>query len=273
MRTERERLEQHRDAVLADIVELDQQVTDGEIPEQHAQRLRADYEAAVARALAALEQLPTEQPRRPRAATGTIARRTAYVATIAVAALAAGVLLPRYLAPRPDNGTVSGNVAQSQRGPATETKPASPPRDLSTVSNAQMEAVIARNPNVIGMRLALAERYLEDDNLDKAAEHYGTALEQQPDNPRVLAGAGRLLLAQGKPRLAMTYADRALANAPSSAAGLLLRAEITAAEPGDARAVRPVLADLLARPALDSDLRRRAEDLLRSLRSTSKEGR
>lgn len=273
MSTERERLEQHRDQILADIVELDHQVADGEIPEPHAQRLRTDYEAAAARALAALEQLPTEQPRRRKATTGTIARRTVYAAAAVVAILAATVLLPRSLAPRPEGGTVSGNVAESQAEPDTPKQPPSPPRDLSTVSNAQMEAVIARNPNVVGMRLALAERYLEDDNLDKAAEHYGTALKQQPDNPRVLAGAGRLLLAQGKPRSAMTYAGRALASDPSSAAGLLLRAEIMAAEPGDVRAVRTVVTDLLARPALDSDLRRRAEDLLRSLRSAPREGR
>ncbi len=265
MSPERERFEQHRDQVLADIVELDRQSAEGEIPEQAAQRLRTDYEAAAARALAALESLPTERPRRRRATPGAIARRAAYAAAAMVAVLAVGVLLPRYLAPRPEGGTVSGNVAQTQPEPDPANKPASPPRDLSTVSNAQMEAVIARNPNVIGMRLALAERYLEEGNLDKAAEHYGIALKQQPRNPTVLAQAGQYLLATDKPAAARHNAQRALQINPSSPDALLLHAEILVDEGGDLQQARTIVRGLTARPNLDPDLRRRAEALLHSL--------
>ncbi|WP_017975682.1 tetratricopeptide repeat protein [Actinopolyspora halophila] len=264
MNTERERLEQHRDQVLRDIVELDQQVADGEIPEQDAQRLRRDYENSAARALAALERIPTEQPRTRRAVKGTITRRAVYAVAGMAAVLAVGVLLPRSLAPRPEGGTVSGNVERSQSEPNTAQRTPSPSRDLSAVSNAEMEAVITRNPRVVGMRMALAERYLEQGDYGKAAEHYGIALKQQPDNPTVLAGAGRLLLAQGKTRIAETYASRALAIAPSSTAGQLLRAEVQIEKPGRARTVRPLLDKLLARPDLDPDLRRRAEELLQS---------
>ena len=266
--SERERLEQYRDQVLADIVDLDKQVADGEIPEQAAQRLRADYETSAARALAGLEQLTDVPEQRRRPAAGTVARRMAYVCAAVVALVAVGVLLPRYLEPRPPGGTVSGNVAQSQSAPQASQRSA-PPRDLSTVSNAQMEAVIARNPNVIGMRLALAERYMEQGSYDKAAEHYNTALKQQPKNPKVLAQAGRFLLVTGKPAAAKHYVQQALRIDPSSADALLLRAEILVRNGSDLGQARTMLRELTARPELDEDLRRRAEDLLDSLRQRS----
>lgn len=277
MTIEREHLEQHRDQALRDLVDLDRQAADGEIPEQVAQRLRTRYEIAAADALEALEILhrqdgPRDRRRRGRRGS-TLARRATYAAAGLVALLAMGVLLPASLSERPDGGFVSGNeVNQSAPDSKDSAAPQRSQRDLSTVTNEQMEAVISRNPGVVGMRLALAERYLREGSYDKAAKHYGVAIKQQPNNPAVLAGAGRLLLAQGKPRLATTYADRALATDPSSAAGWLLRAEVLAAKPGGAQAARPILDDLATRADLDSDLRRRVAALRRSLDQQRPEG-
>jgi cytochrome c-type biogenesis protein CcmH len=50
-------------------------------------------------------------------------------------------------------------------------------RDLSTVSNAEMETVIAKNPNVIGMRLALVERYLKVGDIDDAYRQTTAAID------------------------------------------------------------------------------------------------
>lgn len=44
--------------------------------------------------------------------------------------------------------------------------------DLSQVSNQTLEAVVAANPEVVGMRLALAERYFEEGNYRAAFPHY-----------------------------------------------------------------------------------------------------
>ena len=73
-------------------------------------------------------------------------------------------------------------------------------RDLSTVSNEEMESVIAQNPNVIPMRLALAERYLGDGNFQKASEHAHVALQQNPgttDKARALRDLGWVTALQG----------------------------------------------------------------------------
>jgi tetratricopeptide (TPR) repeat protein len=255
--TERQRLEHLRDHALRDIVELDRQVATSEIPETAAERLRADYEATAARALEALDDLDDRPDRRdnrrPRQA---LARRATYLVAGVVAVLAVVVVLPRFTAERPENGFVTGNeVAQS--GPVQGAQP----RDLSTVSNEEMEAVIARNPGVLGMRLALAERYLEQGALDRAAEHYGVALKQQPDNPRVQAGAGRVLLAQDKPEEATRFSARALSIAPSSADALMLQAEILA--PRNPQAARSIAQELTERDEVDPDVRRRADDLIR----------
>jgi cytochrome c-type biogenesis protein CcmH len=49
--------------------------------------------------------------------------------------------------------------------------------DLATVSDEAMEAVIAENPTIVGMRLALAERYLEKGEVDDAVRHTAVAIE------------------------------------------------------------------------------------------------
>ncbi|MFC7339897.1 tetratricopeptide repeat protein [Saccharopolyspora griseoalba] len=257
MSTERQRLDALREHALRDIVELDRQVATGEIPETAAQRLRAEYEATAARALDALDSLDDSPDRHGRRRPGApLARRAIYLTAGVVAVLAVAVVLPRFTAERPENGFITGNqVAQPARPQDV------PRRDPSTVSNEEMEAVIARNPGVLGMRLALAERYLEQGALDRAAEHYGVGLKQQPDNPRVLAGAGRVLLAQDKPEEAARFSARALSTAPSSADALMLQAEILA--PRDPRAARSIAQELTEREDLDPDVRRRADDLVR----------
>ncbi len=277
MSTERKRLEQQRDQILHDIVDLDRQVEDGEIPESAAERLRAEYEASAAEVLEALEQTAVRDQGVVAKKRPAIVRRGAYVVGALIAVFAAGVLLPHYVAERPKEGFVTGNeVNQPQSAPGdtaqppatagnTGQPPPAPPRDLSEVTNEEMEAVIAQNPGIVGMRSALAERYVEQGRFDKAAEHYAVALKQAPQNPKVQAGAGRLLVALDKPEQAVLYADRALEIAPSSAEGLLLRAEIRAAGFGDSQAARPILQRLTARSGLDPDVRRRSEELLQRI--------
>ncbi|QGK70251.1 tetratricopeptide repeat protein [Allosaccharopolyspora coralli] len=255
MTTQRQRLEDFRNQVLRDIVELDRQVDEGEIPEATAERLRAEYENSAAEVLEALETLDDGAQRHGGSASKT-AHRVVYVASGVAAVLAVGVFLPQFVADRPENGFVSGNeVNQSSSSPAP-----APPRDLSTVTDEEMEQVIARNPEVVGMRLALAERYLEQGNYDKAAEHYGVALKQQPDNPKVLAESGRLLLAQGKPTEAAEFAARAQSIAPSSQNAQILHAETLAHR--DAEGARKIVRALVRRTDLDPDVRPRAEALL-----------
>lgn len=117
MTAERMRLEELRDQALRDLVELDRQIADGEIPPDAAAGLRRRYEATAARTLAALDataQAPstgTPTRRRP-----SRARVVAYALTALAAVVAAAVLLPQYLAQRPVGGFVTGNeVSQGMR--------------------------------------------------------------------------------------------------------------------------------------------------------------
>ena len=62
-------------------------------------------------------------------------------------------------------------------------------RDLATVSDEEMEAVIEQNPSVTPMRLALIERYLREGELEKAKEHSEIALENDPAPEDAAGGA------------------------------------------------------------------------------------
>lgn len=91
----------------------------------------------------------------------------------------------------------STTAGDDAAGPATAAAPlpdgavdtgegAAAGRDLSEVSNEEMEEVIAENPDVIPMRLALVERYLRDGgdgDLERAHDHAAAALELDPPRP------------------------------------------------------------------------------------------
>ncbi|SFB62693.1 Cytochrome c-type biogenesis protein CcmH/NrfG [Amycolatopsis marina] len=212
-----ETLEHQRDQALADLADLERQVADNEIPDDVAVQLRRRYEASVASAIEALDEVPEPQaqdtgrtPRRFRA------RGAAYVVAAVIAVIAAVVVLPQYVASRPEGGFVTGNEAAQLPTAAPSVSPVPAPRDLSTVTDAEMEAVVTDNPSVLGMRLALAGRYLDQGKYDKAAEHYGVALKQDPGNPEVLAGAGWVLFQLGQVDAALRFIDQALTIDPRS---------------------------------------------------------
>jgi len=71
-------------------------------------------------------------------------------------------------------------VALMQGDDQEAAEPPPDQRDLADVSNEEMEQVIAANPDVVPMRLALAERYLNDGELEKANAHAAEALRHDP---------------------------------------------------------------------------------------------
>lgn len=81
--------------------------------------------------------------------------------------------------------------------------------DLSKVSNEEMEALVAVNPDVVGMRVALARRYFEAGEFDKALDHYMVVLEQDK-NPEALANVGWMTYMSGRPDVALGYVEAAL---------------------------------------------------------------
>ena len=255
MSAEQELLAQQRDQALADLVDLERQLAEGEIPDKAAARMRRQYEATAARAIEALDAQPDEEaaPEPPRTPGRTWARLAAYVLTAATA-IAALMALPQYVAERPDGGFVTGNV-DAQPPAAESTRPPQAGRDLSKVTNAEMEAVIAENPNVLDMRLALAERYIKKGKYEKAAQHYGVALKQEPDNPKVQAQTGWLLYLLGDPNGALEFIDEALTIAPGSPEALWYKANILLDGRKDHDAALGILRDLVSREDLPATWR------------------
>lgn len=180
--------ETRRDQALRDLMELDQQVQAGEIDAADAEDLRRVYRAEAAGAQRRITELDappqTDQAAGPPKRTGR--RRLAIGGAVAVVAvITAAMMLPAYLDQRPDGGFVTGNLADPDSDPGQG-------RDLEQVSNEEMEAVVAANPDVVGMRLRLAHRYLDDGDLSTAIGHYMEVLDRQ-DDPQAMAHAGWLL--------------------------------------------------------------------------------
>ncbi|MGH3978641.1 MAG: tetratricopeptide repeat protein [Pseudonocardiaceae bacterium] len=265
MSARRARLEERRDQALRDILDLEDQVAEGEIPPDVAEGLRRGYETVAAEAIELLESLPADAPASgPRRSRATM---VLYTAAAVVAVIAVAVLLPRFVAPRPEGGFVSGNEVAAPSAPSV---PAAPD-PLASVTDADLAARVTANPTALGMRLALAERYLAQGRLDEATDHYAVALEQAPGNPRVQAGAGWVLYQLGKPRDAMHFVDQALALDPASANALWYGATIRLQGLDEPAAAAALLERLLLRTDLDPARREQAVALLATAREREQE--
>lgn len=226
MRLGRSELEQRRNQVLSDLLDVDRQQEDGELNARDAAQLRTRYEKE---ALLLIRRLQDESNR----AAGTAAavggrrrprsRHVLYAAGVAAAVVGA-VLVPAYVMDRPDGGFVTGNEALS--GSSTGAATPNAGRALSTVSNKELEAVVDQNPDVVGMRLALAARYADAGRIDLATVHYTKVLEQEPDNAEALAHLGWLMLQLDRPGEAARLVGRALENEPTLADALWFQANV-----------------------------------------------
>jgi cytochrome c-type biogenesis protein CcmH/NrfG len=188
------------------------------------------------------------------------ARLVAYLAAGAVAVLAA-VLLPTYVSNRPAGGAVTVNEVLAPN--ITGTQPATPDLpDMSAMSDADLAAAVDANPTAIGMRLALAERYVAAGAYDKATDHYTVALQQDPENPEALAGAGWLLFRTGKTADGLRLVDQALLIAPDSANALWYKANILLDGWQDTTGALTLLRQLADRDDLPADLRTQVDELI-----------
>lgn len=191
----RVRLQERRDRALADIVDLEGQVDAGEIGADEAARLRARYRAEVADALAALDRLDGGAPTRS-------ARRTWMgLGIFAVVALLAVLGIARAVKPRAEGGFITGGIST----PTTI--------DLSRISNEEMEEVVAANPDVLPMRLALGRRYIEDGDFSAALPHYMYVLERGP-NAEALMYVGWMTYLSGDAETGAALLERSLDVSP-----------------------------------------------------------
>lgn len=199
-----------------DLAEIDEQVQLGELDDDTADRLRSVYRSersSLEEQLAAIEARGTGSDGAAdvgsaRAQQGrSTARSIAGTAIVGAAIIAVAVIAVFSLQERTPAGEMSDGVATEVASEVMEGQAAV---DLDSVTAEQMEAVVAQNPDIPGMRIALANRYLEEGSLEGALFHYEIALEQEPDEPSTVAWVGWLTFLLGDPEGAEPYVVRAI---------------------------------------------------------------
>jgi len=252
MNPERLRLEAELEQIERDLEEVAIQHADGEIDADTFGRLDAAYRAErerVVAALAAVDDAPVAvEEAAPRRSRGRMIAGAAVlvVAVVAVSVFAVNSLRNR--TPASLNG-VAGEVAAGQG------------RDLSTVSNEEMEAVVAANPDVVGMRMALARRYFEAGEFDKALKHYMVVLEKEP-NPEALANVGWMSYLSGRADVAEKLEERALQLDPTYTPAYWFLANVRMYGLDDAPGAVEPLQRLLSVDGIPDDVRTEAEKML-----------
>jgi hypothetical protein len=170
--------------------------------------------------------------------------------------LAAALVVGLIVLNRSDAGT-SLDAAPTGSAPPATTQDG---RDLSQVSNEEMEAVITANPDVVPMRLALVERYLRAadgestldaarSQLEKARFHAGEAAARATttaDHARALRDLGWSTARLDDPTTGAKLLEESLAEAPDNADAIWFLANVRFNGLHDAAGAAPLLAALLA---------------------------
>lgn len=254
----RHRLEAQRAQAEADIADVQAQMDAGELDAATATELIDRYRHEIASASLALGTLED-------ASADPVSRRRSWIgATLLIAAFAfAGFLAAQAIEPRQAGSFITGGPVQT--GPV----------DLEEVTNEQMEAVIAANPDVpevAQMRVALANRYFEEGDFSSALDHYLTGLTgalNPGQRAQALGRVGWMTFVSGQTDLAKQYVTEALATEPEYLEGTFFLALIELYGNADAAAARPLLEQLAARDDLPDEIRSQVERALDDATSAS----
>jgi cytochrome c-type biogenesis protein CcmH len=134
--------------------------------------------------------------------------------------------------------------------------------DPDSISNETLEAVIAANadhPEIAGMRLALANRYFEARDYQKAFPHYQAVLDASPTEVQAAEAYTRLgwmvFDGNGEVDLGVTLIDDALEIVPGDAFALFLKGRILWCGRDDREGAVSLFQEVLSSPALDDSVR------------------
>ena len=252
----RRRIEDERDQALADLADIDRQLAAGEIDaathEQLAAVYRDEAEAAETRLTELAEREPPPARSWKRAAVGT----GLFLAAAAVATVAA----INAVEDRPEGGFATGGVVSDLVADA--------PVDLADVTIAEMEAVVADNPDVTGMRLALARRYVEEGNPSAAIPHYTYILDRER-NAEALAYLGWIAWLGGEAEVASGYLTRALEVEADRPEALWFLSIVRTEGLDDPAGAVPLLEQLLEDPELVGEFRDTVEAQLEAAKAAA----
>jgi tetratricopeptide (TPR) repeat protein len=148
------------------------------------------------------------------------------------------------------------------------------PVDLSQISDETMEAVIAANrdhPQILAMRLALADRYFEEGDYQSAFPHYEAVLTAEPPPQlavRALSHLGWIVFdGNGEVDLADRLFDRALQAVPDDPFTLYLKGRVSWCGADDPAEAADLFTQVLDQGGLDPDVREKVTADLTSVQS------
>jgi cytochrome c-type biogenesis protein CcmH/NrfG len=229
-------LEERRDRIVADLRDLDAQDAIGEIDAETAAELRRRYEVELAEVLSEIDE-PRPEPR-----PGRSPRRIAIgLAVFAMGATAAVVGLTNAVDSDP-----SGTTAAF---------------DLSSVTNQELEGVVAANPDVVPMRLALARRYVEAGEFSSALPHYMYILERGP-NAEALMYVGWMTYLSDDAATGALLLERSLELDPGDVLAKWFLANVRYYGLADATAAIPLLEAVIASGQAPPDIVAEAERMI-----------
>ncbi len=249
MSARRAQLEAARAQAEADLADLEGQVADGEIDPATAERLGDVYRAEIAAADDDLAALTPDAEAAPPAAGRSPRRMLAGALLLVGGAALVTFLAVQAVEPRAEGGIATGGLPEREA-----------PRDLADVTNEEMEVVVAANPDIVPMRLALARRYVEAGDFTAALPHYLTILESEP-NPEALAYVGWMAYLSGEADVGSRYLERALEQDADYAVALWFLANVRFDGLGDAAGTVDLIDRLLELPDLPPEVQAAAEQL------------
>lgn len=230
-----------------DLVELEEQVALGEVDAATGALLRERYETERAQLIA-----ESDDAEEIEASGGLSGRRLVGIGFVLVAVV--GLALWLVATNTDGQGGAEGIAGDALRGEAT---------NLDDVTNEEMEAVVAQNPDIPGMRLALADRYFADGEFSDALTHYMYVLQTlEVKDPTALANVGWMTFLSDVPDLAESFVEESLAVQPDGGIAFWYLANIRFFGLGDAAGAVEPLQQLLAYDNLPDRLREEAETLL-----------
>lgn len=257
---ERARLEEHRDLAQRDLLELEEQVELGEVDTARAEALRADYQREIDEAngilLGGFDSAGSEPEGAPIRREGQ-PRRYLVVTLLVMAVLTVAILMAGR-AVIPDGG-----------GSTTEDFLADP----GSITNDQLEEVVAANPEINAMRMALADRYFDARQFGAALDHYLFLAENKPapsEESRALSRIGWMAYITGEPELADQYVRTGIDLDATNVEAKLFLGFVTLYGLGNPVEAIPLLEEIAALPDLPLNILTQVEDALAEAQSQAK---
>ena len=237
-------IEEQLTSVRQDLDDLELQVASGEIAASDADRLRIAYETEVA----LLEDLePVQLPAVPR----NRVLGGGLVLVLGAMAMTVGVI-----------------AVADDRAPDELITGGGPGNSLADVTNAELEEVVAENPDIVGMRLALAARYFEAAEFSDALRHYLHILGSR-QHPEALANVGWMTFLSGDAETGLALVERAIDVDPEHLQAYWFVANIRFHAYDDAAGAIDPLERLLAGSGVPDDVRDEARRLLEQARAAA----